>query len=72
MERSSVRTMASLIFKTLEHFSKRLSFPVLSLDIAAKHGGCRQLTKSILKTKFGLKIDLPPDRLCPPVSLRLI
>ena len=27
-----------------------------------------QLTKTLLKTDYGLEIDLPPDRLCPPVS----
>jgi 23S rRNA (adenine1618-N6)-methyltransferase len=27
-----------------------------------------QLTKSILKRDFGLKLKLPSDRLCPPVS----
>ena len=28
----------------------------------------RQLTKSLLKRDFGLQIELPDDRLCPPVS----
>lgn len=28
----------------------------------------QQLTKSILKRDFGLKIELPSDRLCPPVG----
>ena len=28
----------------------------------------RQLTKSLLKRDFGLEVDLPGDRLCPPVS----
>ena len=28
---------------------------------------CRQLTKSLLERDFGLKLDLPGDRLCPPV-----
>ena len=27
-----------------------------------------QLTKTLLKLDFGLKIELPDDRLCPPVS----
>ena len=27
----------------------------------------RQLTKSLLKRDFGIKLDLPDDRLCPPV-----
>jgi len=27
-----------------------------------------QLTKTLLKLDFGLKIELPNDRLCPPVS----
>lgn len=29
----------------------------------------QQLTKSILKHDFALKIELPNDRLCPPVGL---
>ncbi|KHE84194.1 hypothetical protein GE21DRAFT_5238 [Neurospora crassa] len=29
-----------------------------------------QLTKTLLKIDYGLKIDLPPDRLCPPVPNR--
>ena len=27
----------------------------------------RQLTKSLLERDFGIRIDLPDDRLCPPV-----
>jgi 23S rRNA (adenine1618-N6)-methyltransferase len=30
----------------------------------------RQLTKSLLKCDFGLSLDLPDDRLCPPVPVR--
>ncbi|KAF2199180.1 hypothetical protein GQ43DRAFT_399306 [Delitschia confertaspora ATCC 74209] len=30
----------------------------------------QQLTKSILKAEFDLKINLPDDRLCPPVPIR--
>lgn len=29
----------------------------------------KQLTKTLLQVDFGLKIDLPDNRLCPPVSL---
>lgn len=29
----------------------------------------RQLTKSLLERDFGIKLDLPDDRLCPPVSV---
>ncbi|MCJ1370519.1 hypothetical protein MMC20_001732 [Loxospora ochrophaea] len=31
----------------------------------------KQLTKSLLKADFGIEIDLPDDRLCPPVPNRL-
>lgn len=30
-----------------------------------------QLTKTLLKTHFGLEMALPKDRLCPPVSILL-
>ena len=30
----------------------------------------RQLTKSVLKRDFDLKLELPDDRLCPPVPVR--
>jgi 23S rRNA A1618 N6-methylase RlmF len=29
----------------------------------------RQLTKTTLKKDFGLVLDVPDDRLCPPVCL---
>ncbi|RBQ92670.1 hypothetical protein VDGD_20398 [Verticillium dahliae] len=29
-----------------------------------------QLTKTLLKIDYGLKIELPHDRLCPPVPVR--
>lgn len=29
----------------------------------------QQLTKSVLRRDFGLKIELPGDRLCPPVCI---
>lgn len=29
----------------------------------------RQLTKSLLKRDFGIAIELPDDRLCPPVCI---
>jgi 23S rRNA A1618 N6-methylase RlmF len=28
-----------------------------------------QLTKTLLKLDFGLQLELPDDRLCPPVSI---
>lgn len=30
----------------------------------------RQLTRSLLRADFNLQLDLPPDRLCPPVPVR--
>jgi hypothetical protein len=33
---------------------------------------CRQLTISLLEHDFGLKVELPNDRLCPPVSTYFI
>lgn len=30
---------------------------------------CRQLTISLLQHDFGLKVEIPSDRLCPPVSV---
>ena len=32
--------------------------------------GDRQLTRSILRADFSLQLELPPDRLCPPVPVR--
>lgn len=31
-------------------------------------GAVKQLTKTLLSVDYGLKIELPDDRLCPPVS----
>ena len=39
----------------------------LSLLVYSLSDLCRQLTKSLLKRDFNLEIDLPNDRLCPPV-----
>lgn len=30
---------------------------------------CRQLTRTTLRKDFGLRIELPDDRLCPPVCM---
>lgn len=32
-------------------------------------GAMMQLTKTLLKRDFGLRVELPDDRLCPPVGL---
>lgn len=32
----------------------------------------RQLTKSLLRRDFDIDIELPDDRLCPPVGLYLV
>jgi 23S rRNA A1618 N6-methylase RlmF len=41
----------------------------LSVD-AGTNAGDRQLSKSLLKRDFGLKLELPDDRLRPPVGER--
>jgi 23S rRNA (adenine1618-N6)-methyltransferase len=30
------------------------------------------LTKTLLKLDFGIKVELPDDRLCPPVRIRML
>lgn len=32
----------------------------------------KQLTKTLLKLNFGLRIALPDDRLCPPVGITIL
>jgi 23S rRNA A1618 N6-methylase RlmF len=56
--------MATLISKTQRQFSVYLQLT----DRMYLNQHNRQLTKSILKRHFKLKIELPDDRLCPPVS----
>ncbi|CAL3971403.1 unnamed protein product [Diplocarpon coronariae] len=50
-------------------FAKALK-PNGQLDFSNPESVC-QLTKSLLKRDFALKISLPPDRLCPPVPNRV-
>lgn len=43
------------------------------LDVEGSRGLLRfprQLTKSLLERDFGTKLDLPDDRLCPPIPNR--
>ncbi|WEW57021.1 methyltransferase [Emydomyces testavorans] len=40
------------------------------LDFSDPHASFRQLTKSLLKRDFKLKVEVPDDRLCPPVPNR--
>ncbi|OJJ47054.1 hypothetical protein ASPZODRAFT_115977 [Penicilliopsis zonata CBS 506.65] len=66
-------------------YKNEVDFPALALQSAefAKYlkpngqldfndpDAVRQLTKSLLERDFGIKVDLPDDRLCPPVPNRL-
>ena len=42
-----------------------ISFPVVTVRVIID----RQLTKSLLKRDFGLNVELPDNRLCPPVII---
>lgn len=44
-----------------------MSLQALSESVPAAYQD-RELTKSLLKRDFGLELELPDDRLCPPVG----
>jgi 23S rRNA (adenine1618-N6)-methyltransferase len=57
-----------LIFRIQRHYSKTATISDnCRLKILTT---IRQLTKSVLKRDFDLKLELPDDRLCPPVPVR--
>jgi 23S rRNA A1618 N6-methylase RlmF len=58
---------AMSIFRIQKRYSKSLSISIACIIVLTV---IRQLTKSVLKRDFDLKLELPDDRLCPPVPVR--